>query len=236
MYKILKFDLARNALKYLIKTYKIKEMKIPYYLCDVVRHTLVAEGCKPIFYHIDDKFYPSEEFSEEDFILYPNYWGICNNNVNILVKKYPKLIVDNAHAYFNEPSGFACFNAGHKFGYNDSFLWINISKNNEQSDNDNKFYSDENICILRKWKFQELHKKYKNMNLLHIDMNSIPFCYPCLVDTTENADKLVKTLKQEGNVIYRYWNFLPKNYNEYKFYSRLVPIPIEIVPTCPESH
>ena len=38
--------------------------------------------------------------------------------------------------------------------------------------------------------------------------------------------KVVEKLKKEGKTVYRYWNPLPKNYNEYKFYSRLVPIPI----------
>ena len=38
----------------------------------------------------------------------------------------------------------------------------------------------------------------------------------------EVAEKLTK----DGLIIYRYWNNLPRNYNEYKFYRQLVPIPI----------
>lgn len=221
MYKIFKFDLARNALRFIIKQHAIKEMHIPYYLCDVVRHTLTEENCKPLFYHIDDNFFPSKDFPKDDYILYPNYWGVCDKNVKKLVNIYPKVIVDNAHAYYNKPSGFACFNAGHKFGQKYSYAFI-------ENDNDNMHIELSNQELINKRKniFIQLHNQYKNINLLNLDTNSIPFCYPCLLDTEEKADKLVLLLKKDGKVIYRYWNNLPKTYNEYKFYSRLVPIPI----------
>lgn len=222
MYKQIEFDFARDALKYVINYFSIKELYIPYYLCDVIRHSIVETGCKPFFYHIDNNFYPQKDFSKSDYILYPNYWGVCTNNVQKLEKNYPNLIVDNAHAYFNKPSGIAAFNAGHKFGYKKSKLWIRdnssiIIKNMY----DNKKISD------RKEKFLKLHNEYKDINMLDIDTNSVPFCYPCLVDTIENADNLVSKLSGKGKLIYRYWNLLPKNYPEYKFYSRLVAIPIE---------
>lgn len=220
MYKNLTFGLAREAVRYLIKTYGIKNMHIPYYLCDVVRHTLKEEGCKPVFYHIDDNFFPDTDFNKNDYILYPNYWGVCGKNVKKLVEIYPKLIVDNAHAYYDEPSGFACFNAGHKFGYKNSYLWIkdNCSET-RTTDIDSKAAKRQKI-------FKELHSKYKVTNLLNVDTNSIPFVYPFLAESVKDADNMVKQLKDEGKIIYRYWNPLPKSFLEYKFYSRLVPIPI----------
>ena len=225
MYKTLTFNLAREALGYIVNTNKIKEMKIPYYLCDVVRHTLVKEGCKPLFYHIDNNFFPVGEFEKDDYILYPNYWGICGNNVKKLVNLYPKLIVDNAHAYYDKPSGFACFNAGHKFGYKDSCLWIKDSNSGINTD-----IMIDDSAKERQKAFAKLHEKYKTTNLLDIDTfcpGSYPFVYPYLAKTTEEADILVRQLKkEEGKTVYRYWNPLPKNYLEYKFYSRLVPIPI----------
>ena len=223
MYTIKEFDLGRDALRYLVKTYKIKKMYIPYYLCDAVRHTLVEEGCKPVFYHIDDKFYPNCEFPKDDYILYPNYWGVCGKNVNKLVNIYPKLIVDNAHAFYDEPSGFACFNAGHKFGYKKSFLWL---KNNAEKHNNDIISKYETDILIRKEKFLELSKKYKSTNLLNIDTQSVPFIYPYLAKSVEEADEVVKELKGKGKTVYRYWSPLPKSFGEYKFYSRLVPIPI----------
>ena len=222
MYKVFRFERARDSLGKIIGTYNIKEMRIPYYLCDSVRHTLVKEGCKPVFYHIDDNFMPSVEFDTSDFILYPDYFGICTENVKRLAKIYPKLIVDNAHSYFSEPSGFACFNSAYKFGLdNCSYLWL---KTDEKSDIVVPKYEQKREE--RKNKFLELNRKYFSTNLLKIDKNSVPFCYPYLAKDEETADSLVKELKKEGYTIYRYWNQLPKNYNEYKFYSRLVPIPV----------
>jgi len=221
MYKILTFNLGREALRQIIRTYDIKQLHIPYYLCDVVRHTLVEEGCKPIFYHIDDNFFPSEDFQKDDFILYPNYWGVCGKNIKKLVSIYPKLIVDNAHAYYDEPSGFACFNAGHKFGYEKSYLWLQENNIKPQIVEINH-----NDISIRKELFLKLHEKYKPTNILNIDTNSVPYVYPYLAKTINDADNLAKQLKEEGKTVYRYWNPLPKSFLEYKFYSRLVPIPI----------
>ena len=67
--------------------------------------------------------------------------------------------------------------------------------------------------------------KYEESNLLEIETAKSPFCYPYLAENETEADSLVKDLSKEM-IIYRYWNSLPKAYNEYKFYSRLVPIPI----------
>ena len=76
--------------------------------------------------------------------------------------------------------------------------------------------------------FLKYHKKLSD-NELNIDVSDscIPFCYPYLAPSVEIADKLVEKLTADGKTIYRYWNNLPKSYNEYKFYSRLVPIPLE---------
>lgn len=250
---LLKINLARNALRYIIRTYNIKKIYIPYYICPTIRQAVLKENCKPIFYHIDDNFMPEIEFSLNEYILYPNYFGICDKNTDLLTKKYPFIIIDNAHSFYSAPKGFACFNSARKFMpvFNGSYLWIQTSylKLNTQyspviydlkyentfesydieiiSDELDKYIQSFNLQNNRKIKFLELHKKYGNENNLKIDINcKSPFCYPYLADTIEDADKIVNELKKGGQTIFRYWNSLPKTYNEYKFYSRLIPIPI----------
>lgn len=215
----MEFRFARDAFRYLIKTYKIKEIYMPYYLCDVMRHNAFEENCKILFYHIDDNFYPKQNFPEDKFILYPNYFGVCDTNVDNLVKIYPKLIVDNAHAFYAKPKGFASFNSAKKFlpvesGAN---LWI--------GEGENLIVKDYN----RHDRFINCHEILQKTNQLNIDISKdcIPFCYPYLAKDIESADKLVEKLTKQGKTIYRYWNNLPKTYNEYKFYSRLVPIPLD---------
>ncbi len=212
------FYSAREALKFIIKKFQIKELHIPYYLCDVIRHSLFEINCKPLFYHIDDDFLPLKNFSKDDYILYPNYFGICENNVDKLVQKYPKIIIDNAHSFYSDAKGLASFNSAKKFlpVENGAYLWF--------GNNENPFIKD----FKRRENFELFHKKYKTENLLNINLqkNSIPFCYPFLAKNIETANKTVKELQNQGLIIYRYWNNLPQNYNEYKFYSRLVPIPL----------
>ena len=222
MYSLKIFNKAHESLAFLINYFDIKKMHVPYYLCDVVRHTIVKSGCKPEFYHVKDDFAPSVEFDRESYVLYPNYFGICDKNVSDLSKIYPNLIVDNAHAFFSAPCGLACFNSAYKFGLGD-FSCLQIRE---------EFGSKEKIGLYEEEKkkrikaFQELDKKYSKTNLLNIDKNSVPFCYPYLAQTEEQADKLVRELKKQGMTVFRYWNPLPESFNEYKFYSRLVPIPI----------
>lgn len=222
MYEQFKFDLARNSLRYLISSCSIKEIYIPYYLCDVIRHSVVAENCNPIFYHINDEFYPLQKFPENSYILYPNYFGICDENVNRLEQIYPGLIVDNAHAFYLPPQGFACFNSERKFlpVKSGSLLYI---KKEGKSDIINQICPNTRIE-----NFKNMHKIFEKGNQLNIKADSVksPFCYPYLAKTEEEADKLADNLTIKGLTIYRYWNNLPKTYNEYKFYRRLVPIPI----------
>lgn len=257
MYKLLKINLARNSLRYVIKTYNIQKIFVPYYLCKVVRESILKENCEIKFYHIDDDFYPSVDFNKEDFILYPNYFGICDKNVEILSEKYPNLIIDNAHSFYSEPKGLASFNSLRKFfdvpfG---SYLWIQKipeiihkeekyfepPKNEKEkiileenfSDFEIKSFDDNfmkkfdilNIKKERKEKFLYWHEKFKDTNLLKIDVNTqSPFCYPYLTKNDNEADKLADELTKQGMIIYRYWNTLPTFYNEYKFYRRLIPI------------
>lgn len=230
MYEQYKFDLARNSLRYVIKKFGIKELYIPYYLCDVIRHAVVAENCKPLFYHIDDNFYPMLDIPFDSYVLYPNYFGICDSNVTKLENIYTNLIVDNAHAFYLSPQGFACFNSERKFRdvENGSYLWV---KNTEEKD-DFVFREQQNqsesLIKTRIERFIKIKEKYEKTNQLHIDMNSVvsPFCYPYLASCNQEADELAEKLTKGGLIIYRYWNNLPQNYNEYKFYRRLVPIPI----------
>lgn len=114
-YKKIKLNSARNCLRYIIKVLNIKEIYIPYYLCSAVRLAVSKENCKINFYHIDKEFKPLINFNENDFILYPNYFGISKNVVDKLSSKYKNLIVDNAHSFYSEPKGIACFNSLRKF-------------------------------------------------------------------------------------------------------------------------
>lgn len=224
---LFKFKYARESFQYLIQTFNIERVYLPYYLCDVMRHSAVEAGAKPIFYHIDDNFMPVENFPNNEFILYPNYFGVCDKNVEKLVNIYPKLIVDNAHSFYSKPSGLACFNSERKFHPEriNSYLWIK----KESIPSDLKNPTEHPHIRQRRKTFIAWHKRLMNKNRLNLDLKNFvsPFCYPYLAANEIEADKIALELEQNGKIIYRYWNNLPKSFNEYKFYRRLVPIPLD---------
>lgn len=111
----IKLNLARNCLRYAVRLYHIKEMYVPYYICPVVFKVLREEGCRIRIYHIDEKFFPVQDFGKEDFVLYPNYFGICLKNAKKLSFLYKNLIVDNAQAFYAPHTGLASFNSARKF-------------------------------------------------------------------------------------------------------------------------
>lgn len=106
---------ARNCLKYILRAYKISKIHLPYYICPVVRQTIHEENVEIEFYHIDKFFLPTKNFAEDEYILYPNYFGLCEEQAEILSKKYKNLILDNAHAFFSPEKGIASFSSPRKF-------------------------------------------------------------------------------------------------------------------------
>ena len=115
MYKLVKLNLARNCLRYAIKTYGISQIWLPYYTCPTVWQAVRKENCKIKFYHIDKDFLPTIEFDKDDFILYTNYFGLNSENCKILAKKYPNIIIDNSQSFYTEPMGLCSFQSLRKF-------------------------------------------------------------------------------------------------------------------------
>lgn len=106
---------ARNCLKYILRAYKIPKIHLPYYICPVVRQAIREENVKMEFYHIDKFFMPTKNFAEDEYILYPNYFGLCDEQAENLSKKNKNLILDNAHAFFAPKKGLASFSSPRKF-------------------------------------------------------------------------------------------------------------------------
>ncbi len=106
---------ARNALRYIVRAYKIRQMFVPFYTCSVVWEALLKEKVSLRFYALDEGWLPAQTFEKDAFILYNNYFGVCGKNVELLAKRYPNLIVDNAQAFYAPPRGLAAFYSPRKF-------------------------------------------------------------------------------------------------------------------------
>ncbi len=133
---------------------------------------------------------PTIDFPKESFILYPNYFGVCENNVDKLVKIYPNIIIDNAHSYYSKPKGLASFNAKHKFfEKTGSTLWLSTDDFELEADNN------------RVERFWELHERFKSQNLLKFENIICPFCYPLLVSTDKAADEIANEFIKRDNYL-----------------------------------
>ena len=244
---------ARNCLRIIIRTYGIKEIFIPYYICPTIWQACRAEKCAVKFYHIDNNFYPAIKFPKDSYILYPNYFGINSKNVIKLSSIYPNLIVDNAHAAYMPHYGLASFYSYRKF-FNvadgaklyinkeiilpkdeyiykatpktyDNYIKNEVRLNNEEP----KFINDISKNIINNTDFEKEKAKrleifykyaenYNSINELKIELSTqdIPFVYPLLCKQEIETDI----------ILFRYWDSLPEDFLEYKFYRYLKPIPL----------
>ena len=194
-YKLIKLNTARNSLRYIIRTFGIKEIYIPYYICPVIRSAVNKEKCKIIYYHIDRNFYPECKFPDNAFILYPDYFGICSNIVDELSKKYENLIIDNAHSFYSKPKGIASFNSIRKFFptvRNGSFLYTKKSLDIDITKDDfeyvPKVLSFKDFCI--------------NENKL--DLEDIKYISDSTMEIFENIN--IQKEKQRRINKFNYWN------------------------------
>ncbi len=106
---------GRNALRYIVRAYQIKNLFVPSFTCPVVWDAIRDEDCAIEFYNIGLDFMPQQTFPKDAYILYNNYFGVCGNNVQTLANEYQNLIVDNAQALYAQPCGLASFYSPRKF-------------------------------------------------------------------------------------------------------------------------
>lgn len=105
---MIEINTGRNSLLYLIKAKKIKKLYLPYYLCDSVFAALDINSIEYGYYKIDKDFMPifNQELLENELLYIVNYYGqITNEVIENMKTKYKNIIMDNTHAFFQEPVG-----------------------------------------------------------------------------------------------------------------------------------
>lgn len=107
--KALKFNSARNCLRFLIRKKHINRLFIPYYLCGGIMDICEEENCEIVYYHIDDEFRIQESFEiefniDKDYLYVVNFCGFLEDSyVKKLREKYKNIILDNVQNFFGKP-------------------------------------------------------------------------------------------------------------------------------------
>ncbi|NNK80791.1 MAG: hypothetical protein HKO93_04770 [Flavobacteriales bacterium] len=111
------FNSGRSALAYLLRSYEIDFIQIPYYTCDVVLEPLRSLGIEYDFYSLTQELLPDIGSGEIDIdrpILINNYYGILDESLKTLPLK--KAVIDNSQAMYSELNGgYGSFNSYRKF-------------------------------------------------------------------------------------------------------------------------
>ena len=122
----LMLNTGRNCLEYILQSIGgIKKAYIPYYTCIVVLEPFEKLGIPYEFYEVDENLHIKEniQVNDDECIVYNNYFGVMDEYVGYLLKKYgKKLIVDAAQGlYAKHLPGLNIFYSPRKFvGLSDS--------------------------------------------------------------------------------------------------------------------
>lgn len=131
-----KFNSGRNCLRYIIKERKIKEIYLPYLICESIIDICKKENVKIYFYHINEEFMPKFDFNlkDESYLYLINYYGyISNKMIRKISNKYKNIIVDNTQSFFQKPlkNIDTIYNCRKYFGVPDgAYLYTNLKVKN----------------------------------------------------------------------------------------------------------
>ena len=99
----LALNCGRNALRYLIEQRQIRALLLPSFLCDTVKSVCRDIACR--YYSVWQDFLPQfPEPAEGEWLYVVNYYGqLPSAFLTELRQRFPRLIIDNAQAYFEPP-------------------------------------------------------------------------------------------------------------------------------------
>ena len=91
---------GRNALRYIIRVNAYSSLAIPRYICPAVPQALKNEGCRIVYYSIDENLCPLDVPPDPIPLLYVNYFGLKSEFAHHLSVTRSRLILDNSQAFF----------------------------------------------------------------------------------------------------------------------------------------
>ncbi len=106
---LLKFNLGRTALAWLLEQLGCSRLYVPSYCCDSVAKTAENAGFRLELYHIDEKLQPISDgggisLADGEWLYLVNFYGqLTDEKIAEYKQKYGRVIVDNAQSFFQKP-------------------------------------------------------------------------------------------------------------------------------------
>lgn len=102
-----RYQSARAAFLALIRSVKPKRVWMPFYICDSMLAPVHAEGIDICHYALDEDFSIRQPIflHEQDILLYVNYFGVCDRQIQDILKKFNPLqtVIDCSQALYAKP-------------------------------------------------------------------------------------------------------------------------------------
>ncbi|MDZ3990438.1 hypothetical protein [Pseudomonas sp. Teo4] len=101
------FQSARACFHALLQKGKPSKVWLPYFNCDAFLNVLIASGIEYSFYSITEDFLVEDDIqlSEGEWLVYVNYFGICDAQCDAIIRRFgsDRVLLDHAQAYFCPP-------------------------------------------------------------------------------------------------------------------------------------
>lgn len=103
----LRFQSARAAFLALLRAGKPRRVWMPRYICDAMVAPLADAGVETAWYDVGRDFEVDEsvELGADDWLLYVNYFGVCDKNVAGVLRRFScdQVVLDYSQAFFSTP-------------------------------------------------------------------------------------------------------------------------------------
>ncbi|TKC89216.1 hypothetical protein FAZ69_09620 [Trinickia terrae] len=103
----LRFQSARAAFLALLTAGRPQRVWMPWYICESMLEAHAMTGVQVQRYQIDEHFEIASDIAlgENDWLLYVNYFGVCDARVERLFARFPRqqTVIDNSQALFSPP-------------------------------------------------------------------------------------------------------------------------------------
>jgi len=101
------YQSARAAFRALLQAKRPARVWMPKYICDAMLTPLLEEGVEHLWYDLDDGLNAPDSITlkDDELLLYVNYYGVCQEQVDSLIRRYPakQVVYDYSQSLFDLP-------------------------------------------------------------------------------------------------------------------------------------